>query len=57
MPTALTPHAEDSTFDVVESVVKDVAGMFPDALLHLGGDEVLTCADVCSPMLTYADVC
>ncbi len=43
MPTVLTPHASDATFDVVESVVKDVSGMFPDALLHLGGDEVDVC--------------
>jgi len=40
MPTAATPAASDATFDVVLPVLKDVGGMFADAFVHLGGDEV-----------------
>ena len=42
MPTTATPRAPDDTFAVVLPVLRDVADMFSDPFLHLGGDEVPT---------------
>lgn len=36
---ALDPEA-DRTFEVVADLVREIAGVFPDAFVHVGGDEV-----------------
>lgn len=41
-PTPLTPSASNATWMILEGLFSDVAEMFPDAMIHLGGDEVNT---------------
>ena len=34
--------AKDKTWDVLQGVLLQVASQFPDGMLHVGGDEVVT---------------
>jgi hexosaminidase len=52
MPTRLTPDATDATFELISRLFDDVCSMFPDALLHLGHDEVDTSCWDKTPLVT-----
>eukprot|EP00961_Rhodomonas_salina_P125989 1697432-Rhodomonas_salina.3 len=41
-PTPKTPEAANATYELIARLLDDVAEMFPDRSVHLGGDEVHT---------------
>jgi hexosaminidase len=41
-PTGVLDPSEDLTYSFLEGIFKDMDAIFPDSLVHLGGDEVFT---------------
>ena len=41
-PTGVLDPSYDLTYDLVQGILTDMNNIFPDNMIHLGGDEVMT---------------
>lgn len=40
-PTGVLDPSYDKTYDLINNIFKDLNTLFPDNMIHLGGDEVI----------------